>query len=173
MTKIIAGIGSRETPPEIKTEMVKIGQWCKEHKVWVRSGHAPGADQAFEKGAQELCIAYLPWADFEKKFTSSAHFKVPDQWDRVLAHAKEFHPAWDKLSTGAKKLMARNSAQVLGLTLLSPVDMVVCWTKDGKATGGTGQALRIAEKAGIPIINMYFEGYSTAEKVIEVLEKLL
>jgi hypothetical protein len=36
--------------------------------------------------------------------------------------------------------------------------MVVCWTKDGKSSGGTGQALRIAEYYSIPIFNLKNDG---------------
>ena len=46
---------------------------------------------------------------------------------------------------------------MLGPELMDPVNFIVCWTKDGKATGGTGQALRIAADPAyaIPIFNLY------------------
>jgi len=69
--------------------------------------------------------------------------------------------------------MARNSAQVLGLDLKSPVQAVVCWTAGGRPTGGTGQALRIAAVNNIQILNMYFEQYSTAELVVASLKEIL
>ena len=50
--------------------------------------------------------------------------------------------------------MARNMHQVLGLTLDVPTDFIVCWTPDGKASGGTGQALRVAKDFSIPIYNL-------------------
>jgi hypothetical protein len=61
------------------------------------------------------------------------------------------------LSYGAKKLMARNCHQVLGQDLKTPVDFIVCWTKNGNINGGTGQALRIAKKLNIPVYNLFFE----------------
>ena len=39
---------------------------------------------------------------------------------------------------------------MLGLTLGRPVDAVVCWSAGGRAEGGTGMAIRIAEARGIP-----------------------
>jgi hypothetical protein len=51
--------------------------------------------------------------------------------------------------------MTRNSFQVLGPDLQSPVSFVVCWTTGGKISGGTGQALRIAKDLSIPIFNLY------------------
>jgi len=169
----IAGIGSRETPGSILAEMVKIGQWCAVNKIQVRSGHAPGADQAFELGAAQFCTAYLPWPSFEEHIPKTgAGFIAPNNWTELMLHAREFHPAWDRLGDGARKLMARNSAQVLGIDLKSPVQVVVCWTAGGRPTGGTGQALRIAAVHNIQIFNMFFEQYSTSELVIKDLNQV-
>ena len=65
--------------------------------------------------------------------------------------AAEFHPAWDRCSRGARALHARNCHQVLGWDLKTPSEFILCWTKDGKASGGTGQAMRIAKAFNIPI----------------------
>ena len=62
--------------------------------------------------------------------------------------------AGNRLSEAAMKLMSRNAYQVLGESLRNPVDFVICWTKDGKASGGTGQAIRIAQDNGIPVYNL-------------------
>ena len=59
--------------------------------------------------------------------------------------------------------MARNCHQVLGQDLKTPVDFIVCWTKDGGESGGTGQALRIARDLNIPVYNLYFE--DTIDKI--------
>ena len=172
--RIVAGVGSRETPPLILREMITIGQWCRSTGVWVRSGRAPGADQAFETGAQERCIVYLPWRGFEEGFYSSArtHVVTADEYVALRKHAARFHPAWAKLSQGAQRLIARDSAQVMGVSLTSPVDVVICWTKDGGPTGGTGQAIRIAQASNITVLNMYRERYGSAARVIEALEAL-
>jgi hypothetical protein len=53
--------------------------------------------------------------------------------------------------------MVRNTYQVLGADLNMPADVVVCWTVDGKASGGTGQAMRIAKDYAIPIVNLYHQ----------------
>jgi hypothetical protein len=69
--------------------------------------------------------------------------------------ARKYHPGWSYLSPAAKKLMTRNTFQVLGSDLETPVSFVVCWTIGGKISGGTGQALRIAKDLGIPIFNLF------------------
>jgi len=76
---------------------------------------------------------------------SQAHMELVNQ----------FHPAPDKLSPAGRKLMARNGFQVLGTSLKDPVNAVICWTRNGKFSGGTGQALRIAHAYKIPIFNLY------------------
>ena len=68
----------------------------------------------------------------------------------------------DALKQGGKKLQARNSHQVLGDSLRDPVAFVVCWTTDGaetlketgRHTGGTGQAIRLADACNIPVFNL-------------------
>ena len=71
--------------------------------------------------------------------------------------ASEFHPAWDYLSYGARKLHARNGYQVLGEDLKTPVDFVICWTPGGKEQGGTAQAIRIAKFNSIKVFNLAIE----------------
>ena len=149
----IAGIGSRETPSDVLVEMTKIGEWCKEINFTLRSGHADGADWAFEIGAQENCTAYLPWNGFNKHLVSKADWVVYERNPETVALARKYHPAYDRLSFGAKKLMERNVWQVLGPTLNNKVAVIVCWTKGGKGEGGTGQALRVARGYNIPVID--------------------
>jgi len=43
---------------------------------------------------------------------------------------------------------------LFGKDLNTPVEFIVCWTKSGKVTGGTGQALRIAKYYDIKVYNM-------------------
>lgn len=172
MTFTIAGIGSRETPKNILKEMKTIGEWCRINGVTVRSGHADGADWAFESGAQDLCVAYIPWSGFNSHFISDATIVLPEYTKELMEIAEQFHPAWEKLTHGAKKLIARDGLQVLGSDLRTPVNMVVCWTKGGKATGGTGQAIRIAEANHILVVNMFGHMFDSADKVIREIKSL-
>ena len=78
-------------------------------------------------------------------------------WDKrqeAEEKASHYHPAWHKCSPGAKSLHTRNIPQVVGLELDRPADLVVAWTVDGKATGGTGQAIRMAQDIGVPVANL-------------------
>lgn len=167
--KVIAGIGSRETPSRILEQMTEIGRQCLLRGIKMRSGHAEGADWAFEQGAQQAMTVYLPWAQFNNSMKSSANFVVY-KWDaKTQDLARKFHPKYDYLSFGAKKLIARDGWQILGPNLDDPVNAVVCYTNDGKDSGGTGQAIRIAQSRGIEVLNMYFQEFNTARKVMEYL----
>ena len=163
---IITGIGSRETPNKIMLEMEKIGEYCKNNNITVRSGHADGADWAFEKGAQQRCIAYLPWQNFNSNLKSNARIVVVPSDDKYYEITKTFHPNVKALSRGALSLMNRNACQVLGLNLDKYTNCIVCWTKDGKLMGGTAQAIKIANFYNIPVYNMFFENLNTSEKII-------
>ena len=149
--KCYAGIGSRESPKDILAIMTRVASKLAKAGYTLRSGGAGGADNAFEAGVQ-LDInkqIFLPWQGFNGR---NSHFSKPTEAAYVMAAS--FHPAWDRCSRGAQALHARNCHQVLGYDLLSPVEFVMCWTRDGKDTGGTGQAMRIAMANDIRIWNL-------------------
>lgn len=148
------GIGSRETPEETLQLMQKTAYILGQLGYRLRTGGAPGADTAFELGAVSVPNGpqpevYLPWRGFNNR--TSQFYNVSTQ---ALALAEKYHPAWERLAQGPRKLMGRNCYQVLGASLDNPSDFILCWTKDGKASGGTGQAIRIAQDYQIPVFNM-------------------
>jgi len=152
--RFYAGIGSRETPYNTLQLIPRIADKLGCMGFTLRSGGAPGADQAFEQCISEFfCEIYLPWDGFEGKHYDDLQYL---RWlPEAMEIAAKYHPAWDRLSRGGKALMARNVHQVLGQDLKTPSEFVVCYTKDGKASGGTGQALRIAEDYKIDIYNIF------------------
>ena len=159
--KFYAGIGSRETPESIKPTIERIVKRLNELGYTLRSGGADGADKFFEEYAIEKEI-FLPWKNFNENKSA-----LNKQSTEAFEMAKKYHPVFNKLSVGAQKMMARNCYQVLGEDLESPVEFVICWTKDGKSSGGTGQAIRISEDTGIPVYNLNREG--DTKKLIERL----
>lgn len=150
MNLTYAGIGSRETPPDICETMTELAHHLSRLGYTLFSGGADGADDAFERGASDKVI-FLPWDGFNGRRVDNDQYVVPPYIEDL---ARKFHPAGDRLKAGALKMMSRNCYQVLGPDLKSPVDFVICWTKDGKASGGTGQAIRVAEAMAIPVFNL-------------------
>ena len=146
-----AGIGSRETPIDILHLFKKVAYYLSQKEFILRSGGAKGADKAFEVGCDNFNgqkEIYLPWPYFEG---SDSNLIVKDP--KAFEISEKFHPYWHNLSQRAKKLQARNSHQVLGLDLNTPSKFIICWTKNGKGSGGTGQAIRIAKVFNIPIFD--------------------
>ena len=139
-----AGIGSRKTPLGIQEQMTVFARVMNKEGYTLRSGGADGADMAFEKGAGGNCEIYLPW----KGFNGNPSPLWPPSPEAFIM-GKHYHKGWNNLSEDGKKYHARNCHQILGQDLKTPVEFVACWTKDGKASGGTGQAIRIAMDLGI------------------------
>ena len=159
---IYTGIGSRETPPDIIALMERIAARQASKSATLRSGGAPGADQAFERGAKEAGGAleiYLPWKGFEGN--NSPFWEATEAAHEMAAR---FHPHWANMKQSVRRLHARNCHQVMGLDLATPTSYVICYTRDGAdgvkipvqqgVTGGTGQAIRIAAHFGITVWNL-------------------
>lgn len=153
---IYAGIGSRNTPINVCNYMQKLGEAFAHKGFTLRSGNAAGADEAFIRGALKVKDSkmqiFLPWKNFGTLKNDNFIYDIPGE---AFKMAKKFHPSWTKLSDGGKKLMARNVMQILGPSLDIPADFVICYTVDGKSSGGTGQALRMAEEFEISVYNLY------------------
>jgi hypothetical protein len=155
--KYYTGIGSRETPIDIQKLMTHIAIALSNDNWILRSGGAEGADTAFELGAKYKRI-YLPWNGFNNRSVDTYSYVVPPYNDEMVY---DYHPSPERLSAAAMKFMSRNSYQVLGDSLDSPSQFVACWTVNGKESGGTAQAMRIAKDYHIPIYNLFHESEVT------------
>jgi len=166
-----AGIGSRETPKEVLDVMTKAAEYLDGLGYTLRSGAADGADTAFEKGAtkKEIFKGFDPAGETEVKIAHEIH---PDLKGAMEASKNKKIKA--KLAEGATKqeaeksgersawavqnLMARNTNQVFGKNLDSTSDFVLFYAKETdnplRPKGGTGQAVEMARRKGIPTINM-------------------
>ena len=149
-----AGIGSRQTPIKVLALMEFLAFKLAEQGHVLRSGGASGADQAFERGCDKAGGAkeiFIPWNGFQGRNARTEPGVMAGVTKQALDLAAEVHPNWGACSQAAQKLHARNCYQILGSNLDSPVSDVVCWTPNGSGSGGTGQALRLARKLGIPV----------------------
>ncbi len=161
MVNYYAGIGSRQTPQSLRVDINNVSVFLERYGYILRSGGASGADTFFEEKVSKKEI-YLPWKGFNKN-ESKLYTITP----AALKLAEKYHPKWSMLTSSGRSFMARNCYQVLGYDLNTSVKFILCYTTDGYATGGTGQAIRIAEDMNIPVINMYFDDWK------DKLKKLL
>lgn len=153
-----AGIGSRSSPADVLDLMGQIATKLGCMGWRLRSGGASGADSAFERRAFGADI-FLPWPGFNDRRDGALNSPSP----RAFEIAAWFHPGWAHLGRGSQALHARNVHQVLGADCKSPAAFVLCWTPDGAVekttskTGGTGQAIRIANAYGVRVWNLQRE----------------
>lgn len=155
------GVGSRETPKTVQAAMTRIATRLQSEGYVLRSGAAEGADSAFEQGAGDSKIIYLPWRRFRDH--PSPYHSVSE---KAMEIASRYHPAWQLCNRYARLCHGRNVYQVLGLELDRKSAFVICWTRGGKATGGTATAIRIAEAHAIPVYNLHAWGEAALLKRI-------
>lgn len=174
---ILAGVGSRSAPPSALKAATMLAE---EFEAWWRSGHAEGMDYAFEIGARDRCVVYLPWRGFNRASALMTRNVVVlsdlerthhEAFTRARESVTDYHPNAERLSNGGFACMARNYLQIMGVNE-QPVDGVVFWAEEqaGRVSGGTAQAIRIARAMGIPTWNLYLQTY---EEVRESLSALL
>lgn len=155
VTGFYAGIGSRQTPDDVLHLMYDIARHLSTDGWILRSGHAPGADCWFERGAVGRSEIFLPWRSFNSEEAFGMNSEVfYEPIPAAYELAASFHPVWERLGRGARAMHARNAHQILGPSLNDPVEFVVCWTPGGRMKGGTAQALRMANHYDIPITNL-------------------
>ena len=154
-TLVYAGIGSRGTPASTLADMTVIAGWLARTGWHLASGGATGADTAFASGAPaDRRTIFLPWPGYNGCRGPDCRVLAPSQLPACMEIAAGLHPAWDRCSPGARKLHARNAAILLSASLDRPVDAVIAWTAGGRAEGGTGMGIRIAQDRGIPVLNL-------------------
>ena len=147
----VACIGARKLPRRERPRLAAVARELEALGYTVRSGAATGSDAAFESGLMhpDRAEIYLPEIGFNGH-PSTRHVITPE----AFALAERMHPAWHRCSDFARRCHARNCYQLLGETLDSPVQFVVCWTPGAMDVGGTSQAIRIARRRAIPVYNL-------------------
>lgn len=151
--------------------MRKVSKFMARNEWTLRSGGAKGADTAFELGCDDRegkKEIYLPYKNFNGNGSPLFHV---ERKARLLA--KLFHPNWPALGPTARDFMGRNTYQILSSDLDTPVSFVICWTPKGQVTGGTGQALRMANHYGIPVFNFGSQSETEiSDSIQEIMERI-
>ena len=164
MSLIVTGIGSRsydmQTPSTNREILEWIGEMSGVHQWTLRSGGADGMDSAFEsvwKGPKEI---FIPWAGFNNRndgINGAVIITDPLILSQTASVAQRIHPAWGRLSRGARALHSRNVNQLKGADLMRNSDVCVyCADVDGsgQVKGGTRTAVMLAEYNQVPTFNI-------------------
>ena len=175
--KAYTGVGSRETPEDVMLLMTKLAAKLEAQGWTLRSGAADGADTGFENGVSnpENKEIFIAWNGFSgRKETEEGVYclkgEITQQAETIAA---EVHPAWDRLSHGARGLHSRNCFQVLGSDLSSPSKFLVCWAqidKHGVPKGGTRTSWVLATQNNIPCYNLIIPEH--LERISKYLEEV-
>jgi O-acetyl-ADP-ribose deacetylase (regulator of RNase III) len=170
--KYVAGIGARDTPESELKKMGKVSRILASQGCVLRSGGAEGADEHCEKGwdavggKKQIFLSWKGMNDRQPNGKDVFCFDYSKDCPEVEIAKSYYHRSkmlpngdakrWAKLGRGGKAHMSRNTNQVLGPNVgKSPVtSAILCWTERGAVKGGTGQALRIANDKGIPVVNL-------------------
>ena len=169
--KFYAGIGSREVNDSVGTNIRYIAEVLEHNRYTLRTGGAEGCDQYAQSGVEHSAQIWLPWATYNKGIRE----EYPDHKYMILSEGdkeawesvEKFHPNPTALSRGARALHARNYRILVGKTYPNS-EFVVCWTRDGKDSGGSGQLIRTANFLKIPVYNLF---NMSREAVLEAIEK--
>lgn len=169
-----AGIGNRDAPEWAIRCCRIIAFRLMQAGYTLRTGGAPGCDQAFLSQAGKKAEVYVPWRNFEG---------FPMLWDiptKAYEMAVAFQPSLNKAKISVVSMHARNMMQVLGPDLLSRSDFVVCYTANGRYENyegythccGTDSAITCARANGIPVINLGSPGWAELLSAITEIDFL-
>ena len=155
---VYAGIGSRQTPPEMLGAMTELARELERTGWHLHSGGANGADTAFENGTTRAGrTVYLPWKGYNDRTGQDCMTLTNSEQTHSQGVVSKYHGAWQRCSRGARALHGRNHAIIHGLGHRAAdrrVDAVICWTPGGAAQGGTATGMKMARTAGIPVLNL-------------------
>jgi len=171
---IITGVGSRKTPMDVCKHIREIAAYIGSKNGIIRSGNARGADHAFEH-PDVNCEIYMAKQPNYGTFANPKHTYYFGVSHEAKMMALKYHPTPHIIQNNNYiwTLMARNSYQVLGHDLKSPTNGLICWTPDGatsvttRKTGGTGQAIRIANDMDIPVYNIQKYGTENVKDFVD------
>ena len=156
--RYVTGVGSRDITVE-EGDVLKLIAYTLGSKGYIlRSGGAKGSDTSFEEEYIKRGLKkeiYLPWNGFNGLRRGGDYYTINNPKAEDIA--SNIHPYWDNLSQGAKKLHSRNTYQVLGASLDTPSNVLVCcsdYDKYGDVKGGTRTAWMLAKEYGIPCFNI-------------------
>ena len=156
------GVGSRETDEIGESKIMYLASILNCNGYTLSTGDASkGADLMFWTGIKSQKFRFGPFGRKPKSDT----IVVPDSnpVHAVAATiAASVHPAWRFLPPWMRELHTRNVFQVMGKEISEPCEFVLCWTPDGaqreadtsKRTGGTGTAIKVADRFGVPVFNL-------------------
>lgn len=169
------GVGSREITDTEQYLIEEAAVWLRAIGYAAISGNAEGADIAFQEASDGCCYLMLPWVDFNAEeydpSFSRGTYVVGDETEGQRM-VDQCHPNPDRLSRGARALLARNYYQVAGYRDCPKSDFILCCADpDAQGVrGGTGHTVRIGHRLHVPYFNIREDHWQ--ERLIDHLREI-
>jgi hypothetical protein len=118
-------------------------------------------------------LIYLPWKKFNPDLTGD--MIKPNECG--YRHSAHYHKGFKKVPPAVRAIIARTTNLILGEDCKTPVNLLICYTKDGasntgevdyKTTGNMSYIINLCDELNIPIFNLGKEG--TNEKLLEFVK---
>lgn len=163
-TGYYTGIGSRDTPLDVKHLMTEISMHMQAWGFTLRTGASSAADRAFETGAGNAKEVYVPWDGWNNQrgissITKASMMLAHQVWEHrrrnglVLetAHVSE---NWEDIHPSTQLLLAKTMCMLLGQDLSISSDALICWTPSCRVIGISAHPIVLATISNIPIFNL-------------------
>ena len=148
VNRTIACIGSRATPAPILSWMEETAAKLVSAGYAITSGNAPGADQAWARGANTVdptrVTLFLPWANFEPQ---AVHPK-----NRICTFRPSDHQRYAELALATRSAAAQLGLLARNAMIVDGVHCVLGYMGAGKS--GTRHAFGIAQLQKIITMNV-------------------
>jgi hypothetical protein len=167
------GIGSREISTLESNDAKLFAQYMAKCGLTLYTGDAEGSDDAFLKGAGDNHVIWTPFSKPYLKHLGKNCIQAGDT-EEGRRWTEECHPnpVAVKIKAGSLALINRDAHQVIGMPPMYPQTLFVVYIGtwvggNNLVKGGTGQAVRIATKLGIPTFNLRGNTFGSALKFAE------
>lgn len=151
---VVAMIGSREPTQHQKNMILQALQGLDPETTLIISGCAYGVDALALTHGHNMgfeTVGIVPWPSYNTD-VQQACTRVYTMEQLGAQHVRDaeesvqqYHPAWSRLSQGAKKLHMRNYG------IVRWANKVYAAPSSKPGGGGTGQGIRLAQGLSIPV----------------------
>lgn len=161
------GIGSRDTPLDVRRLMTEIAMHMQGWGYTVRTGVASAADRAFETGAGSMKEVYVPWDGWnEQRGISSVtpasltlarqvwEHRRKTAWDGLILETAHVAEKWEEIHPATQMLLAKTMCMILGRNLDRPSDTLICWSPSCRVIGISAHPIVLATISNIPVFNL-------------------
>lgn len=153
------GCGSSKAPEQILKLMTLLAGALSDRGVYLHTSEQSGPDAAFRRGSRGKFWTFIPDNDSGESVCGITSDLTPG--GAAVTLARRLNPSFVAMNQQDKRWEIAANSVVLGLEG-GQAKMLITWTPDGavdaqtitRDTGHVARYLRLAERYGIPVINL-------------------